>query len=314
MDYITIEGIADQQSIQKKCSRLILGTGDFFQIGLDNSYDILDAFIEHGGNTLDMAHQYIQAEEIIGNWMKKRNNRDRLILLTKAAHPDDGEAGNRLKPDLITQDLLESLGRLKTDYIDLYALHRDDETVAVNLIIDRLNEHIKAGQIHAIGASNWRIERVEDANHYAKENGLIGFSFSSTNLSLAKAKEAMWAGCVSADQATVAWHEEQNLPLLSWSSQAGGFFSGAFTKENTENEDMVRVYYNDENWERSKRAKELASKKGVTAIQIALAYVLSQSFPTSAIIGPRLVSELLSSIKGSAIKLSQAEVDWLDLK
>ena len=110
---------------------------------------------------------------------------------------------------------------------------------------------------------------------------------AAPNLSLAKPNEPFWAGCVSADAGALRWHEEQQFPLLSWSSQARGFFTGRFSPENRDNADLVRVFYSDENWTRLQRAQQLAQEKGVSAIQIALAYVLSQPFPACALIGPR---------------------------
>ena len=111
-----------------------------------------------------------------------------------------------------------------------------------------------------------------------------------------------------------SWHEKTNLPLFSWSAQAGGFFSGRFTRENKEDQEMVDVFYNDDNWERYDRAVKMAEEKGLTPIQIALAYVLNQKFPTTAVIGPENTDELISSYNGSKLLLSQKEVDWLDLK
>lgn len=142
---------------------------------------------------------------------------------------------------------------------------------------------------------------------------MVGFSFSSPNLSLAKPNEPFWKGCVSADAETIAWHESEQFPLFSWSSQARGFFTGRFTPEIRDNADLVRVFYSDENWERLERAKQLAASKHVTAIQIALAYVLNQPFPTCALIGAQSAEELKSCDEGSTIQLTRAELDWLDL-
>jgi aryl-alcohol dehydrogenase-like predicted oxidoreductase len=211
------------------------------------------------------------------------------------------------------QDLADSLKRLQTDYIDLYALHRDDPSVPAGEVIDILNEHVQSGAVRAIGVSNWTWQRIKEANEYAAANGLVGFSFSSPNLSLAKANEPFWSGCVSADEETCAWHEEEQFPLLSWSSQARGFFTGRFSPEIRDNADLVRVFYSDDNWERLERAKQLAAEKNVSAIQIALAYVLNQPFPTCALIGAQSAEELHSCDAGSLIQLTKEEMDWLDL-
>jgi aryl-alcohol dehydrogenase-like predicted oxidoreductase len=306
MKTITIQGL------DKPVSTLIQGS-DYFSPSISEKVShVLDRYLEIGGNTIDTAHVYGlgQSELAIGQWMKERNNRHDVIILTKGAHHD--QYGPRVNSEAISKDLFESLERLGTDYIDLYALHRDDPTVPVSMIIDTLNEHIDAGRIKAIGGSNWTVQRLQEANEYAEANGLVGFTFSSPNLSLAKAKEAFWAGCVSVDTADCKWHEEHQLPLLSWSSQARGFFTGRFTPGDRSNEDLVRVFYSDENWKRLSRADQLANEKGVSTIQIALAYVLNQPFPTCALIGAQNTEELQSCLVGSNIRLTQDEVQWLE--
>jgi aryl-alcohol dehydrogenase-like predicted oxidoreductase len=314
MQYMVLRGIKENKFIEKKCSRLILGTAQFHQYdNKEQAFVIMDEFVNLGGNLFDTAHSYIDSEEIVGEWIEKRNNRSQIFLLTKGAHPDDGELGPRVNKRSIDNDVFDSLKRLRTDYIDFYALHRDDPSFEVGPIIEALNEHIAAGRIHAIGASNWTHERIHEANEYAAANGLVGFTFSSPNLSLARCNEPRWTGCVSVDEKALKWYKGNQFPLLSWSSQAGGFFSGRFSPDNHDNEEMVRVYYNEDNWERYKRAEKLSKEKGASTIEIALAYVLNQSFPTAAIIGPEKVEELVSSVKGAEIILSEKEMKWLDL-
>lgn len=292
-------------------SRLIMGTGDLRKLG---GTEILDAYVAAGGMTFDTAHQYRQAEVILGKWMRDGNIRSRLTIMTKGAHHDDGSPGPRVDPLSIRKDLTESLERLETDYIDLYALHRDEPDVPVGPVMEELHAHVAAGRVRAIGASNWTYRRIQEANDFANLNGLTPFSFSSTNLALAEALEPRWAGSVSADRDTCAWHERNQMPLLAWSAQAGGFFSGLFTPDDRTNSEMVRVYYSSDNWERYERARRLAEKKGVSAIQIALTYVLNRSFPTAAIIGPRIEKELSESLQAISIPVTAAELAWLNLE
>ncbi len=298
--------------LDKPVSILIQGSDYFRPSVYDKVSSVLDRFFAIGGNTIDTAHVYCggESEVAIGQWMKERNNREDVVILTKGAHHDHN--GPRVNSEAITKDLFESLERLQTEYVDLYALHRDDPAVPVSEIIDALNVHIAAGRIKAIGGSNWTVKRLQEANEYAEANGLVGFTFSSPNLSLAKAKEPFWAGCVSADESDLKWHEENQFPLLSWSSQARGFFTGRFTPEDRSNADLVRVFYSDDNWERLRRAEKLAKEKGVSTIQIALAYVLNQPFPTCALIGAQNDEELHSCNEGSNIILTQEEVNWLE--
>ncbi|MDQ0660193.1 aldo/keto reductase [Paenibacillus sp. W2I17] len=307
MEYIEIAGAG------KRVSRLIKGTDYFVHNAYDKAATNMDAFLSIGGNTVDTAHIYCggQSEEVLGRYMKERGNRDQIVILTKGAHHDQN--GPRVNADAIRSDLMESLERLQTDHVEMYALHRDDPNTPVSVILEALNEHIESGKIGAIGASNWTWQRLEEANAYAAASGLKGFTFSSPNLSLAKANEPFWEGCVSADAETLAWHEQTKLPLLSWSSQARGFFTGRFTPEVRDNEDLVRVFYSDDNWERLHRAEQLANSKKTSPIQIALAYVLNQTFPTCALIGAQNQAELLSCDEGSRITLTPAEITWLDL-
>ncbi|WP_028558803.1 aldo/keto reductase [Paenibacillus pinihumi] len=298
--------------VDKPISRLFMGTGDLRKLEEPERL-MLDAYIEAGGNAFDTAHQYRGREQLLGQWLAENNLRDKVVILSKGAHHDDGSPGPRVNPQAIRKDLLESLERLGTTYVDLYALHRDDPGVPVGPIMEELNEHLAAKRIGAIGASNWSHQRIQEANEYAAAHGLTGFAFSSPNLSLAKPNEPRWEGCVSADGDTCAWHAAHQLPLLSWSAQAGGFFSGYFTPDNHLDEEMVRVYYSGDNWERYRRAVQLAEAKGVTAIQIALSYVLHQPFLTGAIIGPRNPEELKSSVEAMNLPLTPQEVEWLDL-
>ncbi|OXM87844.1 aldo/keto reductase [Paenibacillus rigui] len=306
MKTIQIEGL------DKPVSQLIQGA-DFFKHNVyDKVCSVLDNFFAIGGNTIDTAYIYCggESEETIGRWMKDRNNREQVVILTKGAHHNAD--GPRVNPEAIASDLAVSLERLGTDYVDLYALHRDDTNVPVSVIIDALNEHIRTGTIRAIGGSNWTHTRLQEANDYAAANGLVGFTFSSPNLSLAKPNEPRWAGCVSADEEAIAWHEKSRLPILSWSSQAGGFFTGRFAPDIQDNKEMVRVYYSDANWERLRRAEQLAKEKGVSTVQISLAYVLNQAFPTAALIGAQNEAELESCREGAQITLTPEEVKWLE--
>ncbi|KGA96370.1 aldo/keto reductase [Alkalihalobacillus alcalophilus ATCC 27647 = CGMCC 1.3604] len=300
------------QGLEKPVSVLIQGSDYFRPSNYETVCEVLDRFFSIGGNTIDTAHVYCggESEVAIGQWMRERGNREDVIILTKGAHHDQN--GPRVNPEAISKDLFESLERLGTDYVDLYALHRDDPNVPVSEIMDVLNEHIVAGRIKAIGGSNWTVERIQEANEYAASKGLIGFTFSSPNLSLAKPNEPFWAGCVSVAADDCKWHKEQQIPILSWSSQARGFFTGRFSPEDRSNKDLVRVFYNEANWERLRRAEVLAEEKGVTAIQIALAYVLNQPFPTGALIGAQNEHELMSCLEGSEIRLTEDELRWLE--
>jgi len=313
MKYIDVKGKKNKETININVSRILMGSGDFLKVeNLEEAGVILDQFIEVGGTTFDTARHYRHSEKALGAWMDERNNRDQVVILTKCCHPvREAPDTPRVKPEYILSDLEESLGLLGTDYVDLLALHRDDLSQPVGPLMEMLHQLVEAGKVYAIGASNWTITRIEEANAYAREHGLTEFTFISPHLSLAKPLKEIWPDTVTADDAMQAWCLENDVPLIAWSAQAGGFFTGRFTPDYLEDQNMVDVFYSDENWGRFDRAKEMAAQKGVSTIQIALAYVVNQRFSTGAVIGPSNLSELLSSYAGAQIELTEQEINWL---
>lgn len=300
-------------SVLKPIAKLVLGSMMLNIEQMEYSEELLDCYVNQGGNTIDTARVYgSNGAKAIGQWISKRSNRDQIVLIGKGAHPDKN--GPRVNKEAIERDIEETFEWMQTNYVDIYMLHRDDPEKSVGYILEILNEQLEAGKCHAIGVSNWTTARIEEANIYAAHHGLKGFACNSPNLSLAKPNMPRWEGCVSADETYAAWHERTQLPLLSWSSQAGGFFTGRYSPDNKDDQEAVRVYYNDNNWERFRRAAQLAEEKEVSTNHIALSFVLHQPFPTCALIGPNNTSELMSSLEALNVSLTPSEVNWLDLK
>jgi predicted dehydrogenase/aryl-alcohol dehydrogenase-like predicted oxidoreductase len=297
--------------VNKPISRLVMGTMIFKPDALPLACAMLDHFYEVGGNCLDTAHVY-RCEETVGEWIRLRNIREELVILAKGARDEN------CTPAGINAQLAETLEKMQLDYVDIYMMHSDNPAVPVGELVDCLNEHLRAGRIHAFGGSNWSIERIEAANAYAQAKGLVGFAASSPNLSLAAWNEPMWPACLTAsDAASRAWYARTQLPLFSWSSQATGFFTGRYKAEDRTNPalaSIVRTWFNEENFRRLERATELAERKGVMPNQIALAYVLCQPFPTFALIGPQSIDELNDSLPALDIMLTPAEMRWLNLE
>src|SRR5918911_4469580 len=161
MQYGSVPGI------QKPVARLVQGTMMINAESPEKFFPLLDAVFELGCNTFDTAHNYWSgaSERTLGRWINERGVRDQVVVIDKGAHYNVDR--KRVTPFDITSDIYDSLARLKSDYIDVYLLHRDDPNVPVGPIIEVLNEHLRAGRIHAFGASNWTPERIEQANEYA---------------------------------------------------------------------------------------------------------------------------------------------------
>jgi aryl-alcohol dehydrogenase-like predicted oxidoreductase len=297
--------------IEKPISRLVMGTMIFSPDAMPFACAMFDYFVEMGGNCFDTAYIYGggRSERALGQWLQLRGNREQVVVIGKGAHtPNCSVEG-------IDRQIPESLERLQTEYIDLWLMHRDDPEIPVGDFVECLNEHLRSGRIRAFGGSNWSVARLQAANDYAREQGLVGFAASSPNLSLAVWNEPQWEGCVSAsDRGSRGWYEQMQMPLFSWSSQARGFMTGRFRPEDTSSPEMVRVWYNEANFQRLARAEELARAKGVAVTQIAVAYVLCQPFPTFALIGPQTIEEARTSALGLDVELTPEELQWLNLE
>ncbi len=271
----------------------------------------LDAFYEAGGNVFDTAWIYQSGitEAIFGDWQTSRSvPRDEVVLIGKGAHSP------LVYPDRIGKQLSQSLERLKTDYIDVYFMHRDNPDVPVGEFVDAMDAEVKAGRIRGIfGGSNWTRARLEEATTYAAANGKTAPAALSNNFSLAEMLDPIWPGCVAAsDDEWKGWLAERQIPNFAWSSQGRGFFTDRAGREKTEDEELVRCWYSDRNFERRERAIELANRLGRKPIHIALAYVLAQPFPVIPLIGPRTVAELEDSLSALDIRLSVDELKWLE--
>jgi aryl-alcohol dehydrogenase-like predicted oxidoreductase len=173
---------------------------------------------------------------------------------------------------------------------------------------------VKAGRIRGIfGGSNWTMERMAEAIAYAERTGRQTPGALSNHFALAEMLEPIWAGCITSS--TPAWRQwltARQIPNFSWSSQARGFFTDRAGRDKRDSEEMVRIWYNDQNFARRDRAIELASKLGKKPIHVALTYVLAQPFPSVPLIGPRTLDELDDSLNGFDIKLTAEQVSWLE--
>ncbi len=272
---------------------------------------LLDRFFERGGNLFDTAFIYGggKTEAIFGDWHTSRGlKRDDLVVIGKGAHSP------LCYPDVIAKQLDVTLDRLKTEYVDVYFMHRDNLDVPVGEFVDAMDAEVKRGRIRGpFGGSNWTKERMDEAIAYAKANGKTAPGALSNNFSLAEMIKPIWEGCIAAsDDGYKAWLNDRQIPNFAWSSQGRGFFTDAAGRDKLDNEELVHTWYSERNFVRRDRAIELAAKRGCQPIHIALAYVLAQSFPVVPLIGPRTLWELEDSLSALEIELSREEVVWLE--
>ncbi len=294
-----------------------LGTG----LSEDDSFRMLDYYVEQGGNLLDTALVYGdfarreigRSERTLGRWVKARGCRSQVLLATKGAHPvTDGRNIPRLSHQEITSDLATSLENLQMDRIDLYWLHRDDPKRDVGEIVDTMNELLRAGHIGLYGLSNWTSERLAAAVDYAQRNGLIAPAASQILWNLAKPnpQEGGDPTIVSMTEESYAWCRQSNLPVFAFTSQARGYFAKLAKGEKVADR-VLADYDNGENRARLARVQSLAKAHGVSVEAVVLAYLASQPFPVFPILGASSLGQLASSLEFSNLVLTPEEVAGL---
>ena len=319
MQYDSIDGL------DKKISKLIMGNDN--QIYFDEAAKLWDHWIEVGGNAFDNAHIYGQGsmEKLLGDWHRKRDNLKDLVIIAKGAHTPNCD------PKSITSQLTESLDRLQTETADIYIMHRDNTEIPVDEFIDVLNEEKNKGRIKIFGGSNWTLSRFKEANNWAEENNKVKFSVLNNNLALCKMIKPLWDGCISSnDQEILTYLESTKTAHLSWSSQGRGYFlpddiTQQIEEKITKDESSWRqpgehssgplsCFDSEDNRERKSRAIDLAKKLNTNSQNIAGAWPLNLDFPSFALIGPRIISEIDSSLKNLDLELTREQVNWLNLK
>ncbi|WP_159881818.1 aldo/keto reductase [Paenibacillus puerhi] len=309
------------------CSSIVLGSVNFgSKLSEEQSFRLMDAFVEAGGNMVDTAQVYANwlpgerslSEKTVGRWMKARGNRSQLIVTTKGAHPDPASPQiRRLTSELIAEDLEGSLKRLQVDELDLYWLHRDDPYRPVGEILHTMNELAQAGKFRYFGCSNWRTYRIAEARDYARKHGLRGFVCSQVSWSLAKvdASRIEDTTLMHMDESMYRYHENYPMAVFAYSSQAQGLFSKlGESAAGMEDERIPPMYRLEENARRYERAKRLAEELSRPVSQIALAYMLAQPIQTFPIVGCRTDEQLSDSLQAADIRLKPTQIAYLEGK
>ncbi len=306
-------------------SSLCLGTGEFgSKVDRQASFQLLDAFVEAGGNFIDTANVYgdwvagtkSNSEKTIGAWLTARGNRSQMVVATKGAHPLlSSMQVPRCSPEEISHDIEQSLGHLQTDVIDLYWLHRDDPTRPTGEIIETLAAQVKAGKIRYFGCSNWRVERIEAANAYAAAHQLPGFVGDQMLWNAAKLDVSALPDktMVAMEPALYHYHEESGLAAIPYSSQAHGLLH----KLAVGNVSAVRASHNviyppAANHRRAIAVHTLAQELGTSLTGVVLGYLQSQPFVTIPIIGTQTMSHLQDSLEGDGVWLDEEQRDLID--
>jgi len=302
-----------------KISALCLGVAE---IGVRQTeieaHRLLDYWVQSGGNGIDTARVYSdwipgekhRSERIVGDWLQAAGVREQIVLVTKAGHPLlENNWRVRLSPSELRQDLEGSLETLRTDYIDVWFLHRDDERLPVEEIIDSCDAFVRDGQVKALGAANWTADRIRKANDYASRAGKAGFVATQLFWNLGSRHfRGLESTQRSMDDDAEQLHEAGNLVAMPFSSQAGGFFSDWL-----EGDEVRRLkaeqsgYATKANFQTARLAGEIARRNGVPVGAVVLAFLRSHPFKVVHIVGCGTSVHLAASIEALDFALSDAD-------
>lgn len=281
----------------------------------------LDKFFEQGGNFIDTAHMYGdwvpgikgRSERIIGDWLKKTGIRKSVVISTKGGHPDLSDMDlSKITPERIKKDLDESLEYLKTDYIDLYFLHRDNPDVPAGEFIDVLDEARREGKIRYYGCSNWKTDRIAEAGEFARKHDLTGFVCNQIMWSLADINSEGIADktLVLMDEKTYEYHKNTGMNVMAYTAAAKGYFTKLYNKKSISGE-ISSIYDIPSNRVIFDELVKTAEKMNVSLMEVELAYLMHHDFVCIPIVSFSNDEQLEQGIKSCSTELGPDVVDRL---
>ena len=279
------------------------------------SFELLDALLESGLNFVDTADVYAQwvpgnaggeSETILGNWIKARGNRPRVILATKVGMKmAEGKRG--LSRKYIREAVEDSLRRLQTDYIDLYQSHRDDERTPQEETLGAYGELIAEGKVRAIGASNFSAARLQSALEASRKHNLPRYESLQPEYNLydrAGYESALQQVCVS------------NGPgVLPYFSLASGFLTGKYRSledaAGKAREARVKKYFDARGMRILAALDEVARESHASPAQVALAWLMTRAGVTAPIASATTVDQLRDLVGATQLQLSRDAIERL---
>lgn len=283
------------------------------------SCEVLDAFVERGGTFIDTADMYSSwapgnpggvSEQIIGRWMRKRGNRDRLVLATKCrAKMWEGQDGEGLSRSHILRAFDDSLRRLQTDRIDLYQTHWDDDVVPQEETAEALNTLVKAGKVRFLGCSNFSAPRLASALSIADGRGWARYACVQPLYNCIVREE------FEGDLQRLC--ESQGLAVIPYSPLAGGFLTGRYARgrapSNTQRrENNLERYGTEEGYRRLEKIGAFAARHGMTLIQAALGWLYSRPGLTAPIVGANSAAQVEENLKAAETRLTPEQARELE--
>lgn len=303
-----------------KVSEICLGTMQFgWTADEPTSQQVMDAFVEAGGNFFDTADVYSKwadnndggvSEGVIGRWMQARGNRRDIVLATKVRGVMwQGPNGEGLSRAHIIRACEDSLRRLQTDYIDLYQTHWEDDDTPIEETMTALDTLVRQGKVRYLGCSNYGAGSLVEALWASDKLGLARFDSIQPHYNLVHRDEferELSAVCV-----------RHGVGVIPYSPLAAGFLTGKYRRdaeiESARAKGVQKRYFNEKGWQGLDALRAVADEAGSTPTATALAWLLAQAGMTAPIIGANSVEQLSASLAVSDLVLSAEQMERLNV-
>ena len=287
----------------------------------ETSFSLLDCATDHGINFLDCANMYAdgESERLLGQWLRKSGNRDRLIVSSKVFYAfGDDPLTRGLSPKTITRELENSLERLQLDYLDIYFLHAPDYNTPIGVTLKCMDDLSRQGKFRSLGLSNFSTWQAVEAIHIARANGWIQPTIiqSLYNVIGREADRELFPMC-----------QRYDVGVCNYNPLAGGLLTGKYGVEGkplegrlSKNATYQDRYLHDLQRQAAMRLTALAAETNRTPVEMALHFCLSTAGVSTVLLGaskPEQLKQSLASIKSSPLTdMEQAGLDdiWGQLK
>ncbi|GHO87214.1 aldo/keto reductase [Dictyobacter formicarum] len=302
-----------------KVSALCLGTMQWGWTADENTaFEVMDAFVEKGGNFLDTAdfysrwlagHEGGESETIIGRWLQSRHKRSEIIVTTKVYQPmSDDPNSCGLSRKRILEGVDASLRRLQTDYIDLYLAHAFDADTPIDETLKAFDDLQRMGKVRYVGASNYPAWRLMESLWSADVHDTVRYDVLEPHYNLVHRAE------FESELKSICEHYQ--IGVIPYSSLAGGFLTGKYTRgENGQGgrAGSIASNYNFEGaWRTIDVVKRIAEELETTPAAVSLAWLLAQPIISAPIIGANSVDQLMHSLEAADITLAPDQIAALN--
>lgn len=280
-----------------------------------DAYRVLDAYVDRGGNFIDTSNNYAhwagtgdESETLLGEWLRDRKCRDRVVIATKVGFDRHGE-GAGLKRSQIEYWIDESLRKLGTDYVDLYYAHTDDADVPLEETMEAFDALVKKGKVRCLGGSNYDTWRFAEANAVAKEKALTPYTVMQQRFTYLYPRADMAPKYIFneiVNRERLRYLENKNIPLVAYSCLAKGGY-----------ESEERIPADHIKGERLDCIRRMASEKGVNTSALVVAWMVNlhryAGFPrVLPLFASSKAEHFLENLRGADMVLTDEEMNLLN--